>query len=103
MLKKYISPKRLAQYDEKIKIVVDEKDANVLASAKSYVDEKVEEVAGIDASNIYSKDEINSALLGKVDIIDGMGLSTNDYTNTDKEKLGAIGSITTTQIDALFT
>ena len=31
-----------------------------------------------------------AALAGKVDAVDGKGLSTNDYTDTEKEKLGGI-------------
>ena len=45
---------------------------------------------------------VNTTIENKVEKVDGMGLSTNDYTNADKEKLNAIGVITTTQIDALF-
>lgn len=45
---------------------------------------------------------VNETIENKVEKVDGMGLSTNDYSNAEKEKLGAIGSITTAQIDALF-
>lgn len=40
MSKKYISLERLAQNNEKFENVIDEKDASILASAQSYVDEK---------------------------------------------------------------
>lgn len=97
MSKKIISLERLAQNNEKMEIVIDKKDASVLASAQSYVDEKIEEVAGIDVSNIYNKDEVDSALENKVEKVDGMGLSTNDYSDADKEKVDSIPS------DAKFT
>jgi hypothetical protein len=38
----------------------------------------------------------------KVDKIDGKGLSTNDYTTEEKEKLASIELITKDQIDAAF-
>lgn len=39
-----------------------------------------------------TKEEINTALQTKVDKIDGMGLSTNDYTNGEKSKLENVES-----------
>lgn len=36
--------------------------------------------------------KIKTALNGKVDVVDGKGLSTNDYTTSEKTKLGAIAS-----------
>lgn len=38
----------------------------------------------------YFWEQIKTKLLGKVDKIDGKGLSTNDYTTTDKSKLAGI-------------
>lgn len=63
---------------------------------------------------------VNETIEDKVDKVDGMGLSTNDYTDEDKlqvetnksdilslqedvEKLNSISSITTDAIDSLFT
>lgn len=36
--------------------------------------------------------KIKSALSGKVDVVSGKGLSTNDYTSTEKQKLSGIAS-----------
>lgn len=52
----------------------DEKDAETLTSAKEYTDEIAD---------------------GKVDKEEGKGLSTNDYTNWDKEKLNSLGKTLT--------
>ena len=41
-------------------------------------------------SLVYDKTEIDSALNSKVDKITGKGLSTNDYTTNEKEKLGGV-------------
>lgn len=36
--------------------------------------------------------QINNRLFSKVDAVDGKGLSSNDYTDEDKEKVGSIDS-----------
>lgn len=41
----------------------------------------------IDLSNYYTKTEADTLLNGKVDKIAGKGLSTNDFTNTDKTQI----------------
>lgn len=46
----------------------------------------------IDLSNYYTKDEVDALLDGKVDIVVGKGLSTNDFTDALKEKLENISS-----------
>jgi len=38
----------------------------------------------------YTKTEIDAILDGKVDKVDGKGLSTNDFTNSDKNKLDSL-------------
>ena len=38
----------------------------------------------------YTKDEINEMMATKVDVVTGKGLSTNDYTTTEKVKLGTV-------------
>ena len=43
-----------------------------------------------DISDVYSKTEVDTALGGKVDKVTGKGLSENDYTTTEKNKLSAI-------------
>ena len=45
-----------------------------------------------DLSNYFTKAEINAALAEKVDKISGKGLSTNDYTTEEKNKLAGIES-----------
>lgn len=50
----------------------------------SYVDEKFAAVPEFDPS------EIQAAIDTKVDAVDGMGLSTNDYTDAEKDKLDSI-------------
>ena len=45
-----------------------------------------------DKPNLSSATEVNTALSGKVDKVDGKGLSTNDYTTDEKNKLGGIAS-----------
>lgn len=46
--------------------------------------------AKADINNIYYRETIDALLGDKVDKVDGKGLSTNDYTNEDKEKLNNI-------------
>lgn len=45
-----------------------------------------------DLSNYFTKAEINAALAEKVDKVSGKGLSTNDYTTEEKNKLAGIES-----------
>lgn len=46
--------------------------------------------------------KIKSALSGKVDKVHGKGLSTNDFTDEDKNKLDAVSAMTEAEIDTLF-
>lgn len=43
-----------------------------------------------DADNVYTKNEVDTTLSGKVDKETGKRLSTNDYTDTEKTKLAGI-------------
>lgn len=43
-----------------------------------------------DLSGYATKEEVNTALDGKVDKVSGKGLSTNDFTTTEKSKLAGI-------------
>ena len=45
-----------------------------------------------DISDVYSKTEVDTLLGNKVDKVTGKGLSTNDYTTTEKNKLSGIAS-----------
>lgn len=58
-----------------------------------------EETNGIEGGgggggDSYSKAEIDQMMLGKVDKVEGKGLSTNDYTDSDKTKVDASQSAT---------
>lgn len=46
----------------------------------------------VDLDNYVTIEQLNAALNNKVDKIEGKGLSTNDYTNEEKEKLASIVS-----------
>lgn len=46
--------------------------------------------------------KVKSAIGGKVDKVHGKGLSTNDYTTEDKEKVDSLTSISNNEIDELF-
>lgn len=46
----------------------------------------------VDLDNYVTVEQLNAALNNKVDKIEGKGLSTNDYTNEEKEKLASIVS-----------
>lgn len=41
-------------------------------------------------TEVYTQEQINTKLDGKVDKVSGKGLSTNDYTTTEKNKLAGI-------------
>ena len=49
-------------------------------------------IVASDISDVYSKTEVDSVASGKVDKVTGKGLSTNDYTTTEKNKLSGIAS-----------
>lgn len=46
----------------------------------------------VDLTNYYTKTETDTLLNGKVDTESGKGLSSNDYTTTEKNKLSGIAS-----------
>ena len=77
---------------------------DVLTQAKGYTDTKISELvngapeamdtlaelAAAIAENSDLMDALNAAIGNKVDKADGMGLSTNDYTDDEKTKLAGI-------------
>lgn len=78
-----------------------------LASAKSYTDTKIDALVGEGASETLDTigeisaaieehqdvtDALNAAIGNKVDKVSGKGLSTNDYTTTEKNKLAGIAA-----------
>ena len=58
----------------------------------------------VKAETEYNKvwGKVKSVMGGKVDKVKGKGLSTNDYTSEDKEKVDNLNSITNNEIDELF-
>ena len=54
-------------------------------------------------SSVYSSDKVQTALSGKVDVVSGKGLSTNDYTTNEQIKLGGMSSVGSTLITAAST
>ena len=85
-------------------IYVDELGESTIASANSYTDEKIAllmnnssdavdsimELAVAMEENGEVVEALNSAIGTKVDKIDGMGLSSNDFTDEEKVKLADI-------------
>lgn len=53
---------------------------------------KATTLAGYGISDAYTKTEVDTALGKKVDAVTGKGLSTNDYTTEDKNKLTGIAT-----------
>ena len=80
--------------------------ASALSSAKSYTDTKIsalingapttldtlKEIADAMAENDEVVEALNTAIGTKVDKVSGKGLSTNDYTTTEKNKLAGIAA-----------
>ncbi|RUR26853.1 hypothetical protein ELY33_17240 [Vreelandella andesensis] len=46
-----------------------------------------------DITDRYSQQEIDGALSGKVDAVEGKGLSDRNYTQGEKTKLAAVGTL----------
>lgn len=61
-----------------------------------YVDTGI--YATVDIGEFYKKSETDKKLSGKVDKITGKGLSTNDYTDEEKEKLKGLSNYDDTEI-----
>ena len=59
----------------------------------SYVDEKFDAIQEFDPTEIQNAINANTTAIDtKVDKVEGKGLSTNDYTTTEKTKLAGIAS-----------
>ncbi len=52
----------------------------------------------VDLSDLYTKDETDHLLSGKVDKVDGKDLSTNDFTNEEKAKLAGLSNYDDTEL-----
>lgn len=91
--KKYLSLERLSEYDELIKAEISSGDSSTLATAKSYADGLASGKADSGHNHdgrYYTESETDNLLTNKVDKVSGKGLSTNDYTTTEKNKLAGI-------------
>lgn len=53
---------------------------------------------GTDLSNYYTKSETDVKLNTKVDKVSGKGLSTNDYTTVEKNKLASLTNYDDTEL-----
>lgn len=73
------------------KSYADTKVANLVGTAPETLDTLEEVAAAIEAHQDVT-DALNSAIGNKVDKVSGKGLSTNDYTTTEKNKLSGIAS-----------
>lgn len=93
-------------YEEpKLKNYYDKKEADLISNT---LNEKIENLdlsdleinvdSTLDSSskNPVQNKAIYDALNNKVDKVNGKGLSTNDYTNTEKDKLNSIKTVATT-------
>lgn len=58
---------------------------------------------GTDLSNYYTKSETDTKLTTKVDKVTGKGLSTNDYTSAEKNKLASLTNYDDTAIKKQIT
>lgn len=59
--------------------------------------------SGGDLSNYYTKSETDTKLNTKVDKVTGKGLSTNDYTTVEKNKLATLSNYDDTAIKQQIT
>lgn len=60
----------------------------------------VDESLSASSTNPVQNKAVNTALSGKVDKVDGMGLSSNDYTTAEKEKLASLENYDDSDLDA---
>lgn len=62
----------------------------------------VDDALSITSENPVQNKVINSALTNKVDKVSGKGLSSNDYTNNDKNKLAGLSNYDDTEVRGLI-
>ena len=70
-----------------------DRDKPISTATQSALDEKAGKattLAGYGITDVYTKTETGTLLDGKVDTVTGKGLSTNDYTTEEKNKLTGI-------------
>ena len=105
MAKKYLDTDGLLYVWQKITNAFVKKDGNKVLSTNDYTTTEKNKLAGIaegatktivdtdlssSSTNPVQNKAVNAALGTKVDKVDGKGLSTNDYTTTEKTKLAGI-------------
>lgn len=90
----------------KIYLVKDSSVDGNMYSEYMYVDEKWEKLGSFRSSvdlGAYAKtDYVNAQLATKVDKQSGKGLSTNDFTTSDKVKLDSIAVITDKELKSIL-
>ena len=74
-----------------IKKIVDDAIAAVVADAPAAFD-TLKEMSDWIAAHVEDASAMNTAIQGKVDKVEGKGLSENDYTDAEKSKLAGIES-----------
>ena len=83
--------------------VLDEKITSGIAEAKAYTDESL---ASFDDFETYDDTEVRQLITNldnnKVEKETGKGLSTNDYTTSEKEKLAGLSNYNDTEIRGLI-
>ena len=57
-----------------------------------YNSENGESAENIDLSDYYNKSQIDNLLANKIDKVSGLGLSSNDYTTAEKNKLSSLSN-----------
>ena len=93
--KKYLSLERLSEYDNLIKTEISSGDSSTLTAAKTYADNLAKGKADSGHNHndtYYTESETDTLLNKKVDKVSGKGLSTNDYTTDEKNKLAGIAA-----------
>lgn len=90
-LREAISTKTTAAQVQDLIAQIPTTDLSGLAT-EDYVQDKINQaqLSGADDPIDLSIYALNSDLAGKVDVVPGKGLSTADFTNAEKEKLGCI-------------
>lgn len=77
--------------------VISATDTTYTAGDNITIEGNVISADDVDLSNYYTKTEANTLLDEKVDAETGKGLSTNDFTNADKQKLDGLKNYTAGQ------
>lgn len=65
-----------------------------------YNSENGESAENIDLSDYYNKSQIDNLLANKIDKVSGLGLSSNDYTTAEKNKLSSLSNYDDTALKA---